>query len=315
MDRWRVEARPTPERLDKLLAERYGVPRNQVRRWVAGGRVRVDDRPAKSSLALAGGEWVECEPLRRPPDDRVTPEEGALVVLHEDVDLVVLDKPAGLAVHPGAGRRTGTLSHRLLARYPEIAAIGGPGRPGIVHRLDLGTTGVLVVARSERAYLALSHAFAARRVEKRYLAIVYGQPTRAEGAVDSPIGRHPRRRREMSVRPGGRPARTLWRRRATAAGLALLEIELATGRTHQIRVHLKALGHPLVGDATYGEARWKSWPRAAQGALRDFSRPALHAWRIAFTHPGTAERVLFEAPVPEDLERLWKTVTGAELAL
>jgi 23S rRNA pseudouridine1911/1915/1917 synthase len=315
MDRWRVEARPTPERLDKLLAERYGVPRNQVQRWVVGGAVRVNDRPAKSSLALAGGEWVECEPLPRPRDDRVTPEEGSLVVLYEDADLVVVDKPAGLAVHPGAGRRTGTLSHRLLARYPEVAAIGGPGRPGIVHRLDIGTTGALVVARSERAYLALSRAFAARRVDKRYLAIVYGEPALAEGAVESPIGRHPRRRREMAVRPGGRPARTLWRVRAATAGLALLEIALATGRTHQIRVHLKALRHPLVGDATYGEARWKSWPRPAQSPLRDFSRPALHAWRIAFAHPGTAERVQFEAPVPEDLRRLWTTVTGVELAL
>ncbi len=315
MDGWRVEAQPAPERLDKVLAARYGVPRNQVQRWVAGGAVRVDGRPAKSSTALAGGEWVECQALPGPAEDRVVPEAGSLAGLHEDADLVVLDKPAGLAVHPGAGRRTGTLAHRLLARYPELAGIGGPGRPGIVHRLDLGTSGVLVVARSQRAYLALSRAFAARRVDKRYLTIVYGHPAKLTGIVESPIGRHPGRRSEMTVRPDGRPARTEWRVRAAVAGVALLEIALATGRTHQIRVHLKALRHPVVGDPTYGEARWKALPAAVRTALRDFPRPALHAWRVAFAHPDSGERVEFEATVPADLRALWRSVTGAELGL
>ncbi len=315
MERWRVEERGAPERLDRHLAERYGVPRNQVQRWVRGGKVRVDGRPAKSSVVLAGGEWVECEALPRPHDDRVSPEAGPLTVLHEDADLLVVDKPAGLAVHPGAGRRTGTLVHRLVGRYPEIAAIGGAGRPGIVHRLDLDTTGVLVVARSERAYLALARAFAARRVDKTYLAIVYGAPFHPAGVVAAPIGRHPRRRREMTVRAGGRPARTSWRLRDAGAGIALLEIALATGRTHQIRVHLKAIRHPLVGDPTYGEARWKALAGGARLALRDFPRPALHARRIGFAHPATGERVQFEAAVPEDLRRLWQTVTGLELGL
>jgi 23S rRNA pseudouridine1911/1915/1917 synthase len=233
--------------------------------------------------------------------------------LHEDAALVVIDKPPGLAVHPGAGRATGTLAHHLLDRYPEMAGVGGPGRPGIVHRLDQGTSGALVVARTPAAYARLSRAFAAREVEKRYLGIAYGAPEPPAGTIAAPIGRHPQRRQEMAVRPGGRPARTGYRTLAAGAGIALLEMDLATGRTHQIRVHLKSIGHPLVGDPLYGEARWKGLPRPVQAALRDFPRPALHAWRLAFTHPATGEPLAFEAPVPEDLRELWEKVTGEAL--
>ncbi|HEV3076207.1 MAG TPA: RluA family pseudouridine synthase [Thermoanaerobaculia bacterium] len=314
------------ERLDRHVAAACSLPRNQVQQWIRAGRVRLNGRPAKAAEVVAAGDLVECEP---PPPTRETivPEPGDLAVLHEDAGMVVLDKPAGLTVHPGAGRATGTLAHLLLARYPEMAGVGGPGRPGIVHRLDKGTSGVMVVARTAASYQRLSRAFAGRAVIKRYLAVVYGSPDANAGVVDAPIGRHRERRKEMTVRPDGRPARTGYRLLAARCGIALLELDLATGRTHQIRVHLKSIGHPLIGDPVYGEARWRGLPRSAQAPLRDFPRPALHAWRLALpgapadsadrgdagdqADPGDAGAwQRFEAPVPQDLRRLWQEVAG-----
>ncbi len=312
MTSWTVEPETAGERLDRHVAARLDVPRNQVQRWIAGGLVRVNGGGAKPSALVAAGDRVECSPPA-PKEERIVPEPGALTVLHEDAELVVIDKPPGLAVHPGAGRATGTLAHHLLDRYPEMAGVGGPGRPGIVHRLDQGTSGALVVARTPAAYARLSRAFAAREVEKKYLGIAYGSPAPPAGTITAPIGRHPQRRQEMAVRAGGRPARTGYRTLAARAGISLLEMDLATGRTHQIRVHLKSIGHPLVGDPLYGEARWKGLPRPVQAALRDFPRPALHAWRLAFRHPATGEPLACEAPVPEDLRNLWEEVTGERL--
>jgi 23S rRNA pseudouridine1911/1915/1917 synthase len=305
------------ERLDRHAAARLGVARNQVQRWIEEGLVTVNGREAKPSTVLNAGDRVECNPPE-PREDRVVPERGDLRVLHEDGALVVIDKPAGLTVHPGAGRSTGTLAHYLLDRYPEMAGVGGPGRPGIVHRLDQGTSGVLVVARTAESYARLSRAFASREVGKRYLGIAYGVPSPASGTIEAPIGRHPQKRKEMTVRSSGRPSRTGYRTLAVTAktaGISLLEMDLATGRTHQIRVHLKHIGHPLVGDPVYGEARWKGLPRSVQAPLRDFPRPALHAWRLAFKHPGTGEPLSFEAPVPEDMQTLWETVTGIRSGL
>jgi 23S rRNA pseudouridine1911/1915/1917 synthase len=309
--RWQVPPEAADERLDRHLAARLDVSRSRAHRWIEEGRVQVDGRPAKPSLALAAGQGVECDVPAAGPDDRVVPEAGALSILHADADLLVVDKPAGLTVHPGAGRATGTLVHRLLHDYPDIAGVGGPGRPGIVHRLDKDTSGVMVVARKEAAHRALARAFAARRVDKRYLAVVYGVPE-AAGVVDAPIGRHAQERKRMTVRPDGRPARTAWRLLATAAGAALLELTIETGRTHQIRVHMKHARHPLIGDPVYGESRWKGLPGSrAQAALRAFPRPALHARRLAFEHPRSGEPVAFEAPVPDDLRRLWEAIGGA----
>ncbi|MBV8203274.1 MAG: RluA family pseudouridine synthase, partial [Acidobacteria bacterium] len=233
------------ERLDRHVAAICQLPRNQVQQWIRAGRVRLNGRPAKAAELVAAGDLVECEPPA-PAAETLVPEQGDLSVLYEDADVVVLDKPAGLTVHPGAGRATGTLVHLLLARYPEMAGVGGPGRPGIVHRLDKGTSGVLAVARNAAAYQSLSRAFASRAVSKKYLAIVYGKPAADAGAIDAPIGRHRERRREMTVRADGRPARTGYRVLAARCGIALLELDLATGRTHQIRVHLKSVSHPLV---------------------------------------------------------------------
>ncbi len=307
---WSVEPEAAGERLDRHVAARLDQPRNQVQRWIKEGHVRVNGREARPSAAVAAGDLVECSPPE-PRDDRVTPEAGGdLRVLHEDAGVVVLDKPAGLTVHPGAGRTSGTLAHFLLDRYPEMVGVGGPGRPGIVHRLDQGTSGVMVVARTPAAYTRLARAFAEREVEKLYLALVYGSPTPAAGTIKAPIGRHPERRTEMAVRREGRPSRTDYRALAARAGLALLELGLATGRTHQIRVHCKSIGHPLVGDPVYGEARWRALPRPIQPPLRDFPRPALHAWRLAFNHPIDSRPLAFEAPVPEDMRELWEEVTG-----
>jgi len=300
---WTAGPGDAGERLDRHVAARLDTPRNQVQRWIQDGLVRVAGRAARASYSVAEGDAIECSPPE-PSDDRVQPEEGDLRVLYEDADLVVLDKPAGLTVHPGAGRPTGTLAHHLLARYPEMAGVGGPGRPGIVHRLDQGTSGVIVVARTAAAYHRLARAFAAREVKKRYLAIAYGEPKPPAGLIDAPIGRHATKRKEMTVRSDGRPARTGYRTLAARAGIALVELDLATGRTHQIRVHLKHLGHPLVGDPLYGEARWKALPKPVQAVLRDFPRPALHAWRLGF------EGRELEAPVPADLRELWEGATG-----
>jgi 23S rRNA pseudouridine1911/1915/1917 synthase len=307
---WTADPEVAGERLDRHVSARLDIPRNQVQRWIREGHVRVGGRVEKPSYAVAEGDRIDCDPPE-PKDDRVAPEEGDLRILYEDADLVVLDKPAGLTVHPGAGRTTGTLAHHLLARYPEMAGVGGPGRPGIVHRLDQGTSGVLAVARTAAAYHRLARAFAAREVDKRYLAVVYGEPKPPEGIVDAPIGRHAVKRKEMTVRADGRPSRTGYRTLATHAGIALVELHLETGRTHQIRVHLKHLGHPLVGDPVYGEARWKSLPKPVQARLRDFPRPALHAWKLALAHPIDGRRLAFEAPVPEDLRELWEGVTGS----
>ena len=319
------------ERLDRHVAAACQLPRNQVQQWIRAGRVRLNGRPAKAAELVAPGDLVECDPPP-PTVETLVPEPGDLAVIHEDAAMVVLDKPAGLTVHPGAGRATGTLVHLLLARYPEMAGVGGPGRPGIVHRLDRGTSGVMAVARTATSYQRLSRAFAGRAVVKRYLGIVYGRPAAGAGVVDAPIGRHRERRKEMTVRPDGRPAQTGYRVLASRSGISLLQLDLATGRTHQIRVHLKSLGHPLVGDPVYGEARWRGLPRQAQAPLRDFPRPALHAWRLALPAPARAESGAggaeagggdggdaaagpvawqrFEAPVPADLRRLWQEAAG-----
>ncbi len=309
---WRISAAEAGTRLDRCVAERLAKPRNQVRRWIVDGRVEVNGRPAKPATNVREGDRLEC----RPPEPRAAPglvaEAGDLTVLHEDPDLVVLDKPAGIAVHPGAGRDRGTLVHFLLHRYPEIGGVGGAARPGIVHRLDLDTTGAMAVARSADAYAGLSAAFAERRVEKTYLAVVYGAPRPPSGRIDLAIGRHRHDRKRMQVRRDGRPAVTRYRTMETAGGVSRLELDLETGRTHQIRVHLKAAGHPLIGDPTYGEARWKGLPGPLRRPLKTFSRPALHAWRLAFEHPVTGKPIAVEAPVPDDIRRLWRDTTGRE---
>jgi 23S rRNA pseudouridine1911/1915/1917 synthase len=296
-------------RLDRALAAHLDLPRNQIQAWIRAGAVQLDGAPARkpSELLRAGAELAWTPPPAA--DVGLVPEPGELAVLHEDAALIALDKPAGLVVHPGAGRRSGTLVHRLLARYPELAGVGGPGRPGIVHRLDRGTSGVMLVARTAASYRELVRAFAERAVDKRYLALVWGAPARPAGSIEEPIGRHRRERQRMTVSATGKPAHTGWRRIAVAGPLALLEFRLYTGRTHQIRVHARHLGHPLVGDPVYGGGR--SAAGAAGRAAAALDRPALHAWRLRLRHPVTGAPLALEAPVPADLRALWHAASGA----
>jgi 23S rRNA pseudouridine1911/1915/1917 synthase len=303
-----VPAQWEGRRLDAVLAEHLGLPRSRIASWIRAGRVEVDGRAApKAGLALRVGTELAWRP---PPaeETRVAPEPGELFVLHEDPHLIAIDKPAGLVVHPGAGRSTGTLVHRLLARYPELAGVGGPGRPGIVHRLDRGTSGVLLVARTAESYHRLVRAFSSRQVDKRYLAVVRGAMRREEGTIEEPIARHPTQRKKMTVSSRGKQAVTDWRVLARAPSATLLELRIRTGRTHQIRVHLRHLGRPLVGDELYGVQRRR---RRGDDPLESFQRPALHARSLALAHPATGEPFAISAPVPEDLAALWRAISGS----
>ena len=311
--RWRVASELTGQRLDTHVAERLGAPRNRVQRWIREGRVLVDHEAAtRPSQPVRSDQRIEVQIPRPAEATRLEPEPGELEVLYEDRHLVVLNKPAGLVVHPGAGRDTGTLCHRLVFHYPELAHVGNSRRPGIVHRLDAGTSGALVVARTETAYEHLSQAFAARRVGKIYVAVVHGRLRADHGEIEQPIARHPKDRKRMAIQPSGRPARTSWAVLDRADRLSLLGLRLHTGRTHQIRVHLKHLRHPIVGDPIYGEERWRELSGALRARVRSFPRPALHAWRLTLEHPITGETLDVQAEIPEDVRALWRDASGRE---
>ena len=283
-------------RLDRFLATvpRVGT-RSRAKQLIDAGHVLVDGVTRKSAHALRGGERVEV--AVPPPEPLVVePEALPLVVLYEDADVIAIDKPPGMVVHPAPGARRGTLVSALLHRFGTLAGAGGPERPGIVHRLDRDTSGVILVARSAAAHEALARQFRARTIEKRYLAVVRGRVTATSGAIDRPIGRHPRERQRMSVRSRrGRSAVTRWSVVERFPAATLLRLAPETGRTHQLRVHLAAIGHPIVGDRVYGRGR---------GRLGDFPRQALHAEEIRFIHPTRGIPVVVRAPVPPDIEQL-----------
>ena len=284
------------ERLDRAVALLTGWTRSEVQDLVESGAVLVDGARVPKSRKLEAGSVIE---VLAEPEVAGLPEADPSIevtVRHEDDDVVVVAKPAGLVVHPGAGHPDGTLVNGLLARYPELAEVGDPARPGIVHRLDRDTSGLLVVARSPAAYDGLVEMLAAHDVERRYDALVWGVPDAPRGVIDAPIGRSVRRPTRMSVREGGRVARTAYEVVDTfrAPDLARLECRLETGRTHQIRVHLQAIGHPVVGDAAYGGRR----------PAITLDRPFLHAGGLAFAHPVTREPVMVEEPLALELTRL-----------
>jgi 23S rRNA pseudouridine1911/1915/1917 synthase len=233
-------------------------------------------------------------------------EAIALSIVYEDARLIVLDKPAGLVVHPGAGNASGTLVNALLHHARDLSGVGGVLRPGIVHRLDRGTSGLMVVAKDDAAHQALARQFAARSVGKEYLAVVLGIPSPRSGRIDAPIGRDPSHRKRMSVQaPRGRAARSTYEVEEALDGAALLRVRIHSGRTHQVRVHLASIGHPVAGDATYGGRRTPGSQRAeARAALAALARPALHATRLAFEHPASGQRLSFESPLPADLQAL-----------
>ena len=305
-----ADAADASQRLDRWLASAMGdLSRSRVKALIEAGQVTRDGVVTRdpSEAVRPGARYA----LTLPPPAPATPaaQKMDLAVLYEDEHLLVLDKPAGLVVHPAPGNLDGTLVNALLAHAGEdLPVIGGAVRPGIVHRLDKDTSGVMVVAKTDRAHQALSEAFASRDLERAYLALVWGVPAQAAFRIEAPIGRHPVDRKRMAVVPKGKPAATKVRLlRAHGAAAALVECRLETGRTHQIRVHLSHAGHPLVGDPLYLRRR----PASARGlepaleaALSGLPRQALHAAVLGFTHPVTGRALRFETPPPADLTAL-----------
>jgi 23S rRNA pseudouridine1911/1915/1917 synthase len=301
-----VEEGASGTRVDIALAELSGVSRAQIRRWIDAGRVRVGGLPVRASRRLELGETIEAEPVEPVAMD-LSPEAIALSVLYEDEDLIVIDKPAGLVVHPAPGHPNGTLVNALLHHCGDLAGIGGVLRPGIVHRLDRGTSGVLVAAKNDATHQGLAVQFAEHTIDRLYRAFVRGLPRADEGRIDRPIGRHPRDRKRMSVETrSGRDSITNWRvvRRFRKGGVSELEIRPETGRTHQIRVHLSSAGLPLVGDVVYGRAR---------GTEATLGRPALHAAHLGFDHPAKGRRLHFDAALPDDLIELMADLGPGEI--
>jgi 23S rRNA pseudouridine1911/1915/1917 synthase len=293
-----VDRASAGSRLDRWLAA--AVPeqsRARLQALIAAGHVRVGGAAAKASHRLRGGERIEVE-IPPPPPETLEPETIALAVVHEDDHVLVLDKPAGIVVHPGAGNARGTLAAAALAHAPGIAGVGGPRRPGVVHRLDKDTSGLLVMAKSQLAYESLTTQLASRTVRRVYLSVVHGRVAAGEGTIDKPIGRDPRDRTRMAVRPAGqgRRAVTRWRVLERFPQFTLVEARLETGRTHQIRVHFASLGHPVAGDAAYGGRR-RVVPTELEGL-------ALHAAGLGFVHPVTQQRVEFSSALPLRIERL-----------
>lgn len=282
-------------RIDRFLAERFpSLTRSAVQRLIDDGAVLVNGRPTRASYHPIPGDSVTLH-IPEPQPSLPQPEPLPLNIVYEDEHLLVIDKPAGMAVHPGAGRPSGTLVNALLAYRPEIARADlDPERPGIVHRLDRETSGLLVVAANREVQAALQAMFKRREVLKVYLALVHGAISPERGAIEAPIGRDPIHRRRMAVlADGGRYARTEYALREALDGYTLIEATLVTGRTHQIRVHLASIGHPVVGDQVYGRRRDAGAP---------VPRLFLHAWRLAFTHPVRREAMSFEVELPADLD-------------
>jgi len=283
-------------RLDQALARLMPEhSRSRIKAWIDAGRVTISDAPAAAKHRLVGGERVLVAPLPSLRDDGISAQPLPLSIVYEDEALLVIDKPAGLVVHPGSGNRDGTLANALLHHAPELSAVA---RAGIVHRLDKDTSGLLAVARTEAAQQDLVRQLQARTVRREYLALVHGAVAKG-GSIDAPIGRHPVRRTAMAVVAKGKHAVTHYEPRERFAACTLLVCRLETGRTHQIRVHMAALKHPLVGDPTYGRRHGVA-----------FHRQALHAWRLGLIHPLTRRPMRWESQLPPDFAALLESLRG-----
>lgn len=302
-------------RLDRWLSERHpDISRARWQEWIEAGQVRLNGKPAKPAAKLRPGDRIEYSlPPDRPPDFDLRPEAIPLEILYEDEHLLVVNKPRGLTVHPAPGHPHGTLVNALLAYAPRLAQGSAAFRPGIVHRLDKDTTGLLIVAKTDRAHARLSEAIQRHAVRRAYRALVWGTPAWERITVDRPIGRHPTQRQKMHayapnepLPPHARPARTHFHVERRYRHFTLLNAELETGRTHQVRVHASALGHPIVGDPLYGGVRTPphDCPPAVAEALRHLQGQLLHAYRLEFQHPITGEPLAFTAPLPDDFEQV-----------
>ncbi len=290
-------------RLDVFLADKLpGLSRAQVRKVIDGGGVRVGSYARKAGYKLKAGDRVHAEYEEPEPEGKLVPQNIPLKIVYMDADVIVIDKQARLVVHPGPGHPSGTLANALIHHFPEVALIGSEERPGLVHRLDQDTSGVMVVARTALAFNSLQDQFRRRVVWKTYLALAWGRVTATEGKLSWPLGRHPKEGSRISIRARSpKKAETFFQVQRAFHDTTLLEVKPVTGRTHQIRVHLAAAGHPVVGDPVYGRKR----------EPRTFPRIFLHAHTLSFLHPTTGERLTFASPLPPDLE----AVITRELAL
>ena len=300
MEKVSVESEQACQRLDAFLAAKR--PEHSRARWqqlIRAGHVRVGSQPRKASHEVRDGEVIEFE-IPPPASVGLMPQAIPLNILFEDADVIVINKPPDLVVHPAAGHAEGTLVNALLHHCADLAGIGGEQRPGIVHRLDMDTSGVLVVAKSEQAMNGLTHQFKNHLVQKEYLALVWGVVEPRTGHIETLIGRSTRDRKKMSTNPDiGRLAQTDYEVMEQFAGAAVLRVRIHTGRTHQIRVHLAHIGHAVIGDTVYGRTRKADLPAPAD-------RQMLHAHQLAFEHPRTGQPLSFTAPVPEDFRTLWR---------
>jgi 23S rRNA pseudouridine1911/1915/1917 synthase len=279
------------KRLDQFLSDQLpGYSRSRLQDWIEQGRVLVNGSAQKRSFLLKGGERIDVQPAELPPL-RATPEDLPIEVLYEDADVIAINKPAGMVVHTGAGRSSGTLVNAVLHRFKKLSTVGGELRPGIVHRLDRFTSGVILVARNDAAHRNLAEQFASRQVEKIYVALVHGRVKNDRGRIDKPIARDPVQRVRMTARLAhGRQALTSYQVLKRFEKFTLLEVKIGTGRTHQIRVHLASMKHPVAGDKLYG------------APASDLGRYFLHARQITFSSPASGERITVAAPLPNDLE-------------
>jgi len=309
-----VSAQDSGKRLDIFLAERQSLlTRSQVQKAIADHRVQVNGIARKASYRLRPGERGIIE-IPDPVPLQSTAEALPLAILYEDRDLVVVNKPSGMVVHPACGNYTGTLVNALLYHCTNLSGIGGVLRPGIVHRLDKGTSGILVVAKNDAAHRGLSKQFKDHSIVRKYKTLVYGRMEKGSGTIETLIGRHPRARQKMSTAPKkGRVAITHWKVVEEFPGITLLEVTLETGRTHQVRVHLSSVGHPVVGDNLYGSAkRLKEMSvQTVRDALRGVSRPLLHAGYLKFIHPISAAAVDFTVSPPDDFMSLLPRLRSA----
>ena len=310
--RFTIIAEPGAGRVDRYLSMcDLPLSRTQIQRLISTGQVTVDGAPVRANHKLRGGEQIRV--VVPPPEAAAAePEDLPLELVYEDARLAVVVKPRGLVVHPAPGHPSGTLVNALLHRCRDLSGVGGVLRPGIVHRLDKDTSGLLVVAKDDASHRALQQQFRGRSVRKEYLAVVLGRLS-GEGVVDRPIGRHPVERKKMAVdAPRARAASTRWQELQRLNGATLLGVRIETGRTHQIRVHLASLGHPVVGDPLYGglkQARGIGDAPARRRLLQETTQ-ALHAWRLGFCHPESGEEMTFTAPPPVELAALIRDLGG-----
>jgi len=300
---WQIEA---GDRLDKFLAGRAGITRSQLQQFIGQGLVLVNGGPAKPNYKVREGDTVTVQ-VPDAPSETLIPEDIPVTVLYADEHVVVVDKPAGLVVYPAVGHARGTLMNALAFRFKKLCPIGAPMRPGVVHRLDRDTSGAMVVALSEQAYYSLVEQFEEKSTTRRYLALIYGNPKQDEGEVAAQIGRSVSDRKRMSTRTRrGKAALTHWKVLKRFGGASLIEARLETGRTHQIRVHMASLGHPVLGDVTYG----RKLELLIKGKRIVFGRQMLHAKLLGFTHPATGDFMEFTSEMPDDMREAVEQLGG-----